>query len=471
VEEHVKSIPNLSGNPNPDDATLHREVTEEDIAWAKEHLESHYKTAVGLDRISYREVAEIENAVLCKLINECLERNDAPSIWFITLIAAIGKKDKPLSEANSYRTIGLESCFLKLVCLLIHKRIYTWAEQRGIIPPSQNGFREGYRTNNNGFVLRCMIERARAEGRTLWVAFLDITNAFPSTNRDLLWVKLYEMGISGKLFDWMRMLYTRMEYVVTMDGAHSDVFYSDIGVLIGDPISPTFWDLFFADFKLHPDRDDVLLVNIVMSHLEHADDMAIVSYSPEGLQRHLETFSHWCGNNLLEANASKSWVMIFGPVPRPLPSFNLNGHSIGYTDCFCYVGVTFQSTDRNVFASHYTAKASTARKTGFSVLGIESYIGNLPPKEGRLLYMACIDPHLVSGADVIIDVDNKALAFLEKVQTAFLRRLLGLGAYSMRAPLFKVIPFQLVSFFSFSDVGRSNFAASKRGPHRFGACR
>ncbi|KAJ7495225.1 hypothetical protein FB451DRAFT_1213638, partial [Mycena latifolia] len=173
-----------------------------------------------------------------------------------------------------------------------------------------------------------------------------------------------------------------------------------------------------------------------MSHLEHADDMAIISYSPEGLQRHLSTFARWCGNNFLQPNASKSWVMIFGAIPRTLPTFTVNGRKIGYTDCFCYVGVTFQSTDRNIFASHYTAKASTARRTGYTVLGIEAYIGDLPPKEGRLLYMACIDPHLISGADIIIDVDDKALAHLEKVQRAFLCRLLGLGAYSMRAPLF-----------------------------------
>jgi hypothetical protein len=50
--------------------------------------------------------------------------------------------------------------------------------------------------------------------------------------------------------------------------------------------------------------------------------------------------------------------------------------------------------------------------------------------------MACIDPHLISGADMIVDVDDTALALLEKVQTMFLRRLLGLGPNSMRAPLF-----------------------------------
>ncbi|KAJ7162682.1 hypothetical protein C8R43DRAFT_1173449 [Mycena crocata] len=135
-------------------------------------------------------------------------------------------------------------------------------------------------------------------------------------------------------------------------------------------------------------------------------------------------------------NADKSWVMVFGPIPSVVPRFTLNDSRVRYTDTFCYVGMTFQSTTKNIFAAHYDAKASTARGTGYSVLGVESYVGNLPPKEGRLLYMSCIDPHLVSGADVMIDVDDAALAKLEKVQRSFLRRLLGVGQFSMRAPLF-----------------------------------
>ncbi|KAJ7148854.1 hypothetical protein C8R46DRAFT_1310980, partial [Mycena filopes] len=75
-------------------------------------------------------------------------------------------------------------------------------------------------------------------------------------------------------------------------------------------LAPTFWNLFFADFKLNDDPDDVLLAGVVMSHLEHADDMAVVSYTPEGLQRHLDTFAHWCGDNMLEANAA--WIMVLG---------------------------------------------------------------------------------------------------------------------------------------------------------------
>ncbi|KAK7036950.1 hypothetical protein R3P38DRAFT_3182959 [Favolaschia claudopus] len=45
--------------------------------------------------------------------------------------------------------------------------------------------------------------------------------------------------------------------------------------------------------------------------------------------------------------------------------------------------------------------------------------------------MACVDPHLVSAVDIIIDVDDAALGMSEKAQRSFLRRLLVVGRYSM----------------------------------------
>lgn len=139
---------------------------------------------------------------------------------------------------------------------------------------------------------------------------------------------------------------------------------------------------------------------------------------------------------MLEINADKSWIMTFGPLPMEMPTFTLNGSEVRYKDEFCYVGVTFQSNSRNIFAAHYAAKAQTVRSCCFTVLGIEAWIRDLPPKQGRVLYVACVDPHLISGADVIVDVDPVALAELEKVQKTFLRRLMGLGSFSMCAPLF-----------------------------------
>jgi hypothetical protein len=54
-------------------------------------------------------------------------------------------------------------------------------------------------------------------------------------------------------------------------------------------------------------------------------------------------------------------------------------------------------------------------------------IGTLPPWEGKILYMARVDPHPIGAAEVALDVDESLLHELEDVQHSFLRRLLDLN--------------------------------------------
>ncbi|KAJ7822148.1 hypothetical protein B0H13DRAFT_2127449, partial [Mycena leptocephala] len=63
-------------------------------------------------------------------------------------------------------------------------------------------------------------------------------------------------------------------------------------------------------------------------------------------------------------------------------------------------------------------------------------IGVLPPREGLQLYKARVDPHLTSGCEVVLDTDVSLVAHLEKPQTHFLRRLLGLNPRCMLVVLF-----------------------------------
>lgn len=165
----------------------------------KDHLRKHsVDSSTGEDETSYADLLEIPIDDLSALYNECTARGDAPSIWFMTALIGILKRLKPHDDPDSYRLIALESCFLKGLTILIHWRIFDWAEARGLIPPYQNGFRPGYRTNNNPFILRCLKEWARANGFTLYVACVDFTNAFPSTDQPTLWLKLFRMGMGGK---------------------------------------------------------------------------------------------------------------------------------------------------------------------------------------------------------------------------------------------------------------------------------
>ncbi|PBK81728.1 hypothetical protein ARMGADRAFT_857919, partial [Armillaria gallica] len=148
----------------------------EEVAELKEHIRkrSLMDSASSDDGVLYSQIMNIENDDLAELFNQYPE---------------------------SYRLLGVESCFFRFFSLGIHMRTTKWAEENNLIPDYQNGFRSGYRTNNNPLILRCAIESAKAQRKPLYVAVVDATNAFPSTDRATLWLKLQRLGMGGPIFD------------------------------------------------------------------------------------------------------------------------------------------------------------------------------------------------------------------------------------------------------------------------------
>jgi hypothetical protein len=339
------------------------------------------------------------------------------------------------TDPDSYRIIALESCILKVLTLLIHKRITDWATARGLIPDYQNGFREGYRTNNNPFILRCVKEWARANGLTLFVAAVDATNAFPSTDHPTLWLKLIRMGMGGAIFDWLRMLYERMEYYIRHGDQNSAQFKAFIGLLTGDPASPILWNLFMADLVLMNDPDDPILSKVRIAILAQADDILLISTSAAGLQRRLNTLAEWCSKNFIVVNMIKTVIMIFGPSPVDL-QFHLGANVLSIKVREEYVGMNINTTTRNMFEDHYKAKASTARYCAHRIMGIEDSAGRLTPEQFKVLYMARVDCHLIHGCEVSPDSEDIHVKELCTVQINLLRQMLNVHSHSVLVGLF-----------------------------------
>ncbi|KAF5383705.1 hypothetical protein D9615_003606 [Tricholomella constricta] len=215
-----------------------------ELQWAKRKLErDNLHSACGADNVSYPTIARIPNMNLLSLLQLCIDLRRAPGPWLHTVLIGVLKRRCNPTNPNDYRLIGLESCMLKLLTLLIDKRLREWAETYHILPDTQNGFRPHYRTNNNSFILHCAIERVRASGKSVYIAFIDLENAFPSTDIPLLWTKLYRKGVAGPIFDWLRTLYADMNYIVRHGGALSESFTSLLGLLTGDMASPSLWNI------------------------------------------------------------------------------------------------------------------------------------------------------------------------------------------------------------------------------------
>lgn len=380
------------------------------------------------------------NARIAELLTRCLRDRLVPSAWKATLLAAVPKAKGPYTDPENYRMIALECCMLKLMTLILEARIRGFVDATGAIPKTQNGFRSTYRTENNPFILRVAQETAHCESRPLYTAFVDLRNAFPSVDQSILWMKMLDKGISGPVFDWLRTLYTDMRYYLRREGGLSHPLQAQLGILMGDPASPLAFLLYVSDFRTSPHKDDVILAAAIIAHLEHADDMALFSMSPEGLQEKLDMLALWASRNQMQINTKKTVVVIFKPLrsQKELPQFTFTicDSALDVVKEQRYVGTLMSSQGPNIWDAHISACATSARRAANVSFFVESRTGQLPPWEGLILYRTQIDCRLTYGVEVTGVGTEKQLRQLEEVQHTYLRRLLGLQPRSQLCVLF-----------------------------------
>lgn len=415
-----------------------RPFTMEEIDWAKQKVRRHTKSAAGIDQITYKEITEVPSEKIRQLFQACVDGNAAPGKWLVSVIIGIPKPGKDPKNTASYRLICLESCLLKMLMLLVDKRVREHLEAEKLIPETQNGFRPTYRTNNNPFILRCMAERALFEGKPLYVAYMDLKNAFPSVDRDTLWVKFDELKIAGPLIDWIKMVYERMSYTVRLDGRMSPIFKSFLGLLTGDPTSPGFWNIFLAAYTVREHKDDVKLNGKNVGKLEHADDISLGSTSAEGLQVKVDDTEIYTGKNGCENQLAKCVFSCHANRPglHSHPPIMLGEHEMQEVKSFQYVGIHMSTDTKDMFQNQYKHAASKATTAMNACLAVDRIVDGLPVWEARTLYMARVDPYLSSGADVSLDITVANLKMLQDVQHSYIRRVLGLGNRSELAVLF-----------------------------------
>ena len=141
---------------------------------------------------------------------------EIPSDLIDGLMAIIYKKKGDRSDCNNYRGIMLLSVAGKILARILNKRLTPIAEH--ILPESQCGFRPARGTTDMIFTVRQLQEKCREQQKPLYVAFIDLTKAFDSVKRELLWSILSKAGCPGKFIRMLRLLHDDMCVTVTANG-------------------------------------------------------------------------------------------------------------------------------------------------------------------------------------------------------------------------------------------------------------
>jgi hypothetical protein len=78
-----------------------------------------------------------------------------------------------------------------------------WGQARG-----QAGFRKDFRTTDNLYILRTLIEQSIHKHKKVYCCFVDFRKVFYTVPQDLLWQVLAKMGIMGRFMQCLQNMYS-----------------------------------------------------------------------------------------------------------------------------------------------------------------------------------------------------------------------------------------------------------------------
>lgn len=128
--------------------------------------------------------------------------------------------------------------------IMLSRLVHHFSET--VLPESQFGFRKERGTIVMIFALRQSQEKFLEQNKDLFIVFVDLTKAFETVARELLWKIAMKFGVHRKFLRFMQLFHSGMEAKVCSNGRESISFPVEVGVKQGDVLAPVLSNLFIS---------------------------------------------------------------------------------------------------------------------------------------------------------------------------------------------------------------------------------
>ena len=158
---------------------------------------------------------------------------------------------------------------------------------QNILCETQLGFLKGNRTSDAHIIIRNLIDKyCHKYSSKIYSCFIDLSKAFDTVPRDILLRKLQKVGIKGKIFNIIRLIYTNDSACVKLDGKSTKPFAVNQGVRQGYVLSPLLFNIFMADLvkKLNLLYNKLALTGKEINSLFWADDIVLLAKTENNLR-------------------------------------------------------------------------------------------------------------------------------------------------------------------------------------------
>ena len=108
---------------------------------------------------------------------------------------------------------------------MLNQRLSELVEYHGLLGEVQNGFRKNRQIADNSFILDSVLMKAKAKRKKVHLCYIDISRAYDSVNRSILWQKLRAIGFGDSFLGCIQALYTGDSVDTVVNGISSREVY------------------------------------------------------------------------------------------------------------------------------------------------------------------------------------------------------------------------------------------------------
>ena len=252
--------------------------------------------------------------LLTLLFNKVKESGTFPPGWNNGRVSLIHKKG--LRELlGNYRPLTVIISLSGLYSRIMNERLTEVVEAHSLLGEVQNGFRKNRMASDNVFVLHTILWKARAMKKKVHLAFCDISKAYDTVDREVLWKKLSGLGFGGQFLASLQAIYTGDSVQSVVNGTTTRQVFLGRGLRQGCSLSPMLFALYMADMghDLSLSSDGFKLGRVCVSGLFFADDLVLLSPTSEGLLRLLQMVKRHTDLLKMELNTGKDKTEVVSP--------------------------------------------------------------------------------------------------------------------------------------------------------------
>ena len=293
--------------------------------------------------------------LLLKHFNDCFLGGSAPQHWKLAKVIMLFKGGTKNSRSpSSYRPISLVNTIYRLYATLLHQRLSSALEPH--LSPQQFGFRRNRSMGSPLFIIRRLIEIFERHTTSLFVLFLDWSQAFDCVSHPQLRAALHRYGVPEPFVNAIMSIHQGSNFYVQDGPNRSSTYGQHRGIRQGCPLSPYLFIIvlsalmhdFHQQFELiFQNKPWTFSAEFPLVDVEYADDTVLMARTQSTLHQLLHLLQHLASQRGLLINPDKCQLLRLNS-NLPIHLSRSTSPSVYCSCCFCCDFTHLTRTDNSL---------------------------------------------------------------------------------------------------------------------------